>query len=149
MKVRSGGLSAAAVALLAVALVLEALPFGVAMVFAVGPTERIVETYSYFSLLPLGYANVAPMLTGIMTAVATLLGVVVLARPNSAFGYRRAALLCGIVALPFSVLPLFLFGTVSMTAVGYAVSGALLLSVCLLVAAGRRARTPTRPRWMR
>ena len=27
----------------------------------------------------------------------------------------------------------------SMTAVGYAVSGALLLSVCLLVAAGRRA----------
>ena len=139
MRVKSRDLDAAAVVLMVVALVLEALPFGVAMVFAAGPTERIVETYSYFSLLPLGYANVAPMLTGIMTAVATLLGVVVLARPNSAFGLRRAALLCGIVALLFSVFPLFLFGAVSMTAVGYAVSGALLLSVCLLVAAGRRA----------
>lgn len=139
MRVKSRGLDAAAVVLMAVALVLEALPFGVAMVFAAGPTERIVETYSYFSLLPLGYANVAPMLTGIMTAVATLLGVVVLARPNSAFGFRRAALLCGIAALPSSVLPLFLFGSVSMTAVSYAVSGAILLSVCLLAAAGRRA----------
>lgn len=139
MRVKSRDLDAAAVVLMAVALVLEALPFGVAMVFAAGPTERIVETYSYFSPLPLGYANVAPMLTGIMTAVATLLGVVVLARPNSAFGFRRAALLCGIAALLSSVLPLFLFGSVSMTAVSYAVSGAILLSVCLLAAAGRRA----------
>ena len=139
MRVKSRDLDAAAVVLMVVALVLEALPFGVAMVFAAGPTERIVETYSYFSLLPLGYANVAPMLTGIMTAVATLLGVVVLAKPNSAFGFRRAALLCGIAALFSSVLPLFLFGAVSMTAVSYAVSGAILLSVCLLAVAGRRA----------
>lgn len=82
MKVGSGGFSAAAVVPLAVALVLESLPLGVAMVFASGPTERIVETYSYFSLLPLGYANVTPMLTGIMTAVAMLLDVVMLIRPK-------------------------------------------------------------------
>ena len=44
MRVKSRDLDAAAVVLMAVALVLEALPFGVAMVFAVGPTERIVET---------------------------------------------------------------------------------------------------------
>ena len=66
----------AAILLQGAALVLEILPIGAVMVFATSPTERVTETYSYFSLLPLGYANITPMLTGILTITIILLGVI-------------------------------------------------------------------------
>ncbi len=38
-------------------ILLEALPLGAVCIFAPSPTERITETFSYFSLIPFGYAN--------------------------------------------------------------------------------------------
>lgn len=139
MRVTDRGLGAAAVALLAAALALETLPSGVAMVFATGPTQRIVETCSFFSLLPIGYAHVTPMLTGALTVAAVLLGVASLLRPDRARRLRRAALVCSVSASLLSVFPLLLFGSVGMTTTGYAVCGLTLLSSCLQLAACRKA----------
>jgi len=45
----------------ALTIVLELLPFGAVCIFATSPTERVKETFSYFSLTPFGYANFAPL----------------------------------------------------------------------------------------
>ena len=65
-----------AIALQGIALILEILPIGAVMVFATSPTEHTIEICSYFSLLPVGYANVTPMLTGILTVAIILFGAV-------------------------------------------------------------------------
>ena len=54
----------------ALTIVLEALPMGAVCTFAIFPTERVRETFSYFSLIPFGYANFAPLITAILTVVA-------------------------------------------------------------------------------
>ena len=54
----------------ALTIVLEALPMGAVCTFAISPTERVRETFSYFSLIPFGYANFAPLITAILTVVA-------------------------------------------------------------------------------
>ena len=41
----------------ALTIVLELLPFGAVCIFATSPTERVKETFSYFSLTPFGYAK--------------------------------------------------------------------------------------------
>lgn len=127
-----------AIALQGIALILEILPIGVVMVFATSPTERTIETCSYFSLLPVGYANVTPMLTGILTVAIILLGIIVLLQFDKAHKFRKLIFICSIVSLLFSIVPLFLFGTVGMTAASYAVSGAILLSICLQAVANRQ-----------
>ena len=47
----------------ALTIVLELLPLGAVCIFATSPTERVKETFSYFSLTPFGYANFAPLIT--------------------------------------------------------------------------------------
>ena len=127
-----------AIALQGIALILEILPIGAVMVFATSPTKRTIEICSYFSLLPVGYANVTPMLTGILTVVIILTGVIVLFKFDKSTKLRKAIFICSIVSLLFSIVPLFLFGTVGMTAASYAVSGAILLSICLQAVANRQ-----------
>lgn len=127
-----------AVVLQGVAFLLELLPVGVVMVFASGPEERMTEQYSYFSLLPLGYAHFTPMLTGILTIAIILLGVISLIQFDKAAKCKKAAFICSMIALLFSLVPLLLFGTVGMTAVSYAVSGTIALSICLQAVANRQ-----------
>lgn len=137
MKVTNKAYYSAAIALQGAALILEILPIGAVMVFATSPTEHTIEICSYFSLLPVGYANITPMLTGILTVVIILLGVIVLFKFDKAPKFRKAAFICSIVSLLFSIVPLFLFGAVGMTTASYAVSGAILLSICLQAVANR------------
>ena len=114
MKVTDRVYYLAALALQGVALVLEMLPIGAVMVFATSPTERTIEVYSYFSMLPVGYANFAPLLTGILTILIILLGVIALFRFDKAASIRRTIFVCSIISLLFSIVPVFLFGTVGM-----------------------------------
>lgn len=127
----------AALALQGIALVLEVLPIGVVMVFATSPTKQTIEVYSYFSLLPVGYANFTPLLTGILTILIILLGAIALFRFDRAASIRKTIFVCSIISLLFSIVPLFLFGTVGMTVASYAVSCAILLSICLQAVANR------------
>lgn len=128
----------AALALQGIALVLEVLPIGVVMVFATSPTKQTIEVYSYFSLLPVGYANFTPLLIGILTILIILLGAIALFRFDRAASIRKTIFVCSIISLLFSIVPLFLFGTVGMTVASYAVSCAILLSICLQAVANRK-----------
>ena len=51
----------------AAALVLEALPFGVRMVFAPGPETRAVTFHAFFSFLPFGYGVFGPVIAALLT----------------------------------------------------------------------------------
>lgn len=51
------------------AIFLELLPYGAVLIFAPSPVDTIKETYSYFSLVPVGYANSAPFVTAILTCI--------------------------------------------------------------------------------
>ncbi len=135
MKTRSKAYFIAAIAMECAALILEILPVGAVMVFAVSPSQRVTEVCSYFSLLPLGYAHFTPMLTGILTIATILLGIMAVFRFDKAPIFRKAAFGCSAISLLLSITPLFLFGTVGMTAAGYAVCGAIFLSLCLQAAA--------------
>lgn len=115
-------------------LVLEILPYGAVLVFgrpaADGTIGRFRETYSYFSLMPFGYANFFPMLTGILTVVLLGLGLLHLLRPRKKLG--DALFIINAVALVFSVLPWIFFGAEFISAVGVTITVALLLSGCFL-----------------
>ncbi len=56
-------------ALLLSALVLEILPYGAVCNFANPEGEPFRKTYSYFSMMPYGYANFGPLITAILTCV--------------------------------------------------------------------------------
>ena len=127
-----------AIMLQCVALVLEILPISSVMVFAPSPDERVTRIYSYFSLLPVGYAMVTPMLTGILTIVIIVLGVIAVFKFDKSSKLRKAIFICSVISFLFSIIPLFLFGMVGMTVASYVVSGAILLSICLQGVANRK-----------
>lgn len=56
-----------------ITLVLEILPYGAVLNFANPEGKPWRKTYSYFDLLPFGYANFAPFITAIMTCTGILL----------------------------------------------------------------------------
>ncbi len=63
------------VVLLVIVILFELLPNGVIMVFAPSPTEKIQETYSYFSLTPLGYGIIFPSITGVLSLSILIMSV--------------------------------------------------------------------------
>ena len=138
MKATNRAYHLSALALQGIALILEILPIGTVMVFATSPTKQTIEVYSYFSLLPVGYANFTPLLTGILTILIILLGAIALFKFDNAASLRKAMFVCSVISLLLSIVPLFLFGTVGMTAASYAVSCAILLSICLQAVANRK-----------
>ena len=116
MKATNRAYHLSALALQGIALILEILPIGTGMVFATSPTKQTIEVYSYFSLLPVGYANFTPLLTGILTILIILLGAIALFKFDNAASLRKAMFVCSVISLLLSIVPLFLFGTVGMTA---------------------------------
>lgn len=54
-------------------LILEILPFGAVCNFAVSPERTQRKTFSYFSLVPYGYANFTPFITALITCVVIVL----------------------------------------------------------------------------
>ena len=62
-----------------VTLILEVLPYGAVCNFMLPsvtegvPAGRFRELYSYFDLMPFGYANFAPLITAVFTCLITVL----------------------------------------------------------------------------
>lgn len=56
-------------------LCLECLPWGAVLHFANPQGEAVRKTYSYFSLVPYGYANFFPLFTAILTALLVLFSI--------------------------------------------------------------------------
>lgn len=125
---------------LATALILELLPYGAVLNFAApaadGSIGRFRETYSYFSLMPLGYGNVFPFLTGILTTFLLAAALLQWRRPQAKRGNRLFVALT--IALIFSLLPLFLFSSFSLT--GGLISLSLILALVFLALANRKEK---------
>lgn len=105
----------------ALTIVLELLPLGAVCIFATSPTERVKETFSYFSLTPFGYANFAPLITAILTVVILLLSLISL-KKDSVF---NALFVLSIITAIISLMPL-MYGLNNYSLVGAFITIALV-----------------------
>ncbi len=81
---------------------LQVLPSGAVLIFAPSPTVTVKRTYTYFSLMPLGYMNFAPFMTALLTCVVLLLALISIKRNN----FNKAVFIVSLVATIISLLPL-------------------------------------------
>ena len=119
-----------------VTLVLEILPYGAVCNFANPEGEPWRKTFSYFDLLPFGYANVAPLFTAVLTCVilALLLVYWVTAGPRLMTAIR--VLLC--VGIVLSLCPL-LYGIRFFSVVGLLITVSLLAELLLTLTTRRKS----------
>lgn len=110
-----------------IAVVLELLPFGAVCNFAT-PERTIRETFSYFDLVPFGYANFGPFLTAILTCVLLLLSLIYLFKEKN--GLKKAITVLSLIAVVTSLMPL-LFGISYFSVVGGLISLVLLAAFFL------------------
>lgn len=107
-----------------IALILEILPLGAVCVFADDGVD-IRKTFSYFDLVPFGYANFAPFIVGLMTVALVTMSVVFLLKNNK--WLKNAILIVTIIAFALSLAPL-LYGIKCFSIVGG------LISACFMIA---------------
>lgn len=119
-----------------VTLVLEILPYGAVCNFANPEGAPWRKTFSYFDLLPFGYANVAPLFTAVLTCVilALLLVYWVTAGPRLMTAIR--VLLC--VGIVLSLCPL-LYGIRFFSVVGLLITVSLLAELLLTLTTRRKS----------
>ena len=110
-------------------LVLEILPYGAVCNFAnpEGPPDR--TTYSYFSMIPYGYAHFSPLITAILTCVLLLI-VLISIIFKKAIG-KKTAILAGIASL-ISLCPM-LYGLDDYSIVGALISLSLIAATVVSI----------------
>lgn len=111
-----------------ITLVLELLPYGAVCNFARLATDGSIghfrELYSYFDLVPFGYANFAPLFTAICTCIIlVLLFVYCITGKGYILSVAKGSLLFGVV---LSLCPL-LFGIQYYSVVGALISISLMI----------------------
>ena len=109
------------VVLPAITIALEILPLGAVCIFDPSPTERVKETFSYFSTIPFGYANFAPLITAVLTVVILLLSLISL-KKDSVF---NALFVLSIITAIISLMPL-MYGLNNYSLVGALITIALV-----------------------
>ncbi len=120
-----------------ITLVLELLPYGVVCNFANPEGEPWRRTFSYFSLIPFGYANFFPFLTAILSCVILVLLL--------AYLFTGRHLIINIVkillvfAAVLSLCPL-LYGIDCFSVVGALITGTFIAEFCLLIFADRATK---------
>ncbi len=123
----------------AAALGLELTPCGAVMRFGYqaedGSIGFVRKTYSYFSLLPVGYGDFFPLLTGILTAALLLLSLIRLRRDSRRTG--SLLFLGGVPAAVFSLLPPVLFGAEYFSAAGSGITACLSCALLAVILANR------------
>ena len=121
--------------LLAIAIVLELLPYGAVLIFGNPDGTGSRTTFSYFSIIPYGYANFAPLITAILTSVLFIMFFVYMFNNNAEL-YKRIKGV-SIAAVIISFMPL-LRGIENYTVTGYAISVMLLLVFVVLQIKGKK-----------
>ncbi|MBQ6997307.1 MAG: hypothetical protein IJO72_01545 [Oscillospiraceae bacterium] len=106
-----------------ITLILELLPYGAVCNFANPGGTPWRETYSYFDLLPFGYANFAPMLTAIVTCAILVLLLIYVFVDRCHLANSIKVLLC--VGSVLSLCPL-LYGIAYFSLVGGLISLTLI-----------------------
>ena len=112
-----------------ITLILEILPYGAVCNFASGPDQIHRETFSYFDLVPFGYANIAPLVTAIITCIVLLLVVIYCITGKQQFAAKARNLLC--VCSVISLGPL-LFGIRYFSLVGALITVSLIAELILI-----------------
>ncbi len=113
-------------------LILEILPWGAVLNFAVSPAEgggAIRKSFSYFDLTPFGYANFGPLITALLTCVILVMFFALL-RGESGGRIIDLNLILLAVALFASITPLF-FGLEYYSIIGFFISLLLATDFCL------------------
>lgn len=114
-------------ALLLSALVLEILPYGAVCNFANPEGEPFRKTYSYFSMMPYGYANFGPLITAILTCI--MLVIIVLSILLKKDWGKSISIISAIATLT-SLAPL-MFGFSNFSIVGAMISACILATVVI------------------
>jgi len=96
-----------AICCMLISIVLMATPFGIAMTFAAGPSERVTKCYSYFNMMPLGYGNWLPIITAVLSMAVLMLLLISLKRGKG----EKSALVCSFICLITSVLSWLVFNS--------------------------------------
>ncbi len=112
-----------------IALILEILPYGAVCNFTTGANEIIRETFSYFDLVPFGYANFSPFLAAITTCIAFSLLVIYLFVDKSRVLKAVKVLVC--IGTVLSMCPL-LYGINYYSLVGLLITVSLMAESILL-----------------
>ena len=114
-----------------VALILELLPNGVVLNFANPEGEPWRRTYSYFSMMPFGYANFGPLITAILTCILLVLVTIYLFKPRK--GLNTAILNVSGFATAASLMPL-MFGFDYITVIGVIITVLLagIFGICFI-----------------
>ena len=112
------------------AIIIEALPFGAVCNFAT-PEKTITQTFSYFSLIPYGYANFGPFLTAVSTCILFIFAII-LFTPKAKKIITAAAVISGF-SLFTSVLPLIMFGGSCFNLVSVFISLLMLLQFVVIM----------------
>ena len=124
-----------------VALILEALPFGAVLIFADGPGQRNVVTFSYFSLIPYGYANFFPLITATLTVLLGVLSILIILKRLRAQKLQNAVFICTVITFVCSVGSPILYGIEYMSVTGAGISIMLLISVLFQAFANRPSQS--------
>ena len=116
-----------------VALILEIIPYGAVCNFALPATDGTIghfrELYSYFDLLPFGYANFGPFMTAITTCVIiVVLTFYAFLGRDRALSVAKKLLYVGVV---FSLGPILL-GIHFLSAVGVLITLSLIAELIFL-----------------
>jgi hypothetical protein len=108
---------------------LEALPYGAVCNFASGPNKIHRQTFSYFDLVPFGYANFAPPITALLTCAILVLLVIYCFTGKPQIGRAARTVLC--VCAVISLGPLA-FGISYFSVTGALITASLIAELLLL-----------------
>ncbi len=112
-----------------VALALEITPWGAVLRFAQPEGDPVRKTYSYFSLVPYGYANFFPLLTAIVTTLLVI--VFIIAFIGKKEKTENTCFYLSFVGAILSLLPL-LYGLENFSLTGLGISLFLAVAALLL-----------------
>ena len=123
-----------------VSLCLEIFGKGAVCKFAT-PEETIIETYSYFSLVPYGYANFAPFITAVLTILIFVFAVLLFTPAGKKItGILKAV---SIISVITSVIPLVMFGMEYYNAVSFFISLLMIIQLVVIILLKRKKGADT------
>ena len=105
------------------------------------PEETIIETYSYFSLVPYGYANFAPFITAVLTILIFVFAVLLFTPAGKKItGILKAV---SIISVITSVIPLVMFGMEYYNAVSFFISLLMIIQLVVIILLKRKKGADT------
>ena len=118
-------------------IILELLPYGAVCNFANPEGEPWRETFSYFDMVPFGYANFAPLITGVLSVVILLLMMIFFFT-----GSQKLAAVAKILLIVCAVISLgpLVFGIRYFSIVGALITATLIAELLLLLFAVKPVR---------